>query len=656
MRVTDLPNKLWWLFLLTYTLQWWTYDGGNNLGEASGKTKFLFFSVSSEQHASTPPRGWNSYDSFSWIISEAEFLQNAQILSQKLHAQGYEYAVVDYLWYRRKVPGASADSLGFDVIDEWGRMIPDPDRWPSSRDGKGFTEVANKVHSMGLKFGIHVMRGISTQAVNANSPILDTTTGRAYEESGRVWKAQDIGLKEKACAWMQHGFMSVNTDLGAGKAFLRSLYQQYASWGVDFIKNDCVFGDDLNVNEITYISEVLKELDRPILYSLSPGTSVTPDMAKAVSGLSNMYRITGDDWDTWADVAAHFDVARDFAAAKMIGSGGLLGTSWPDLDMLPLGYLTDPGSNEGPHRTCRLTIQEQRTQVTLWSIAKSPLMFGGDLRNIDDTTFGLITNPTLLEINSYSSNNVEFPYIQGAGPGGRKHGLSRMYPTSVEESEVEVLGLTTCEDPKASRWLVEELDKDSERICWKGNMEGRHGEPFCLSKRNPLIEQDEETMYGSRYQGSLHLSASKDIELCLDASPKRKITSSEPARGSFSRCTLNANQMWEFHSNGTLISSYSGLCAKMKKVKANAGAAGARSWIASGRSGEIYLAFFNLNSYDMTISALVSDLGKALPGRTVSACTGKEIWSGTEISRPTLYSVSIRVEAHDCALYVLNCR
>jgi hypothetical protein len=82
--------------------------------------------------------------------------------------------VVDYLWYRRKVKGAYPDSLGFDVIDEWGRMIPDPDRWPSSKGGKGFTEVAKKVHNRGLKFGIHVMRGISTQAVNANTPILDT--------------------------------------------------------------------------------------------------------------------------------------------------------------------------------------------------------------------------------------------------------------------------------------------------------------------------------------------------------------------------------------------------------------------------------------------------------------------------------------------------
>ncbi|KAF5190901.1 Melibiase family protein [Thalictrum thalictroides] len=156
-------------------------------------------------HANCPPRGWNSYDSFYWVISEQEFLQNAEIVSKRLLSHGYQYVVVDFLWYRRKVPGAYRDSLGFDVIDKWGRVIPDPRRWPSSRDGKGFTEVAKKVHAMGLKFGIHVMRGISTQAVNANTPILDISTGRAYTESGRHWYAKDIGPKDRACTWMPHG-------------------------------------------------------------------------------------------------------------------------------------------------------------------------------------------------------------------------------------------------------------------------------------------------------------------------------------------------------------------------------------------------------------------------------------------------------------------
>jgi hypothetical protein len=300
MNIIVVLTSLSFLFLLLLILN------PSTTTRVSAKTVFN----GKSEHASFPPRGWNSYDSFCWTISEEEFLQSAEIVSERLQAHGYEYVVVDYLWYRRKVKGAYTDSLGFDVIDEWGRMVPDPDRWPSSKGGKGFTEVANKVHSMGLKFGIHVMRGISTQAVNANTPILDTTTGAAYKESGRKWTAKDIGIKERACAWMSHGFMSVDTKLGAARAFLRSLYEQYAEWGVDFVKHDCVFGDDLDINEISVVSEVLKQLNHPILYSLSPGTSVTPAMAKAVSGLANMYRITGDDWDSWGDVVAHFDVTR----------------------------------------------------------------------------------------------------------------------------------------------------------------------------------------------------------------------------------------------------------------------------------------------------------------------------------------------------------
>lgn len=83
---------------------------------------------------------------------------------------------MDYLWYRKKVEKAGPDSHGFDVIDKWGRPIPDPGRWPSSSGGRGFTEVAKKVHDMGLSFGIHVMRGLSVQAYEANTPILDIAT------------------------------------------------------------------------------------------------------------------------------------------------------------------------------------------------------------------------------------------------------------------------------------------------------------------------------------------------------------------------------------------------------------------------------------------------------------------------------------------------
>ncbi|XWS34704.1 hypothetical protein CRYUN_Cryun21dG0060600 [Craigia yunnanensis] len=512
------------------------------------------------EHASTPPRGWNSYDSFCWTISEEEFLLSAEIISNRLKPHGYEYVVVDYLWYRRKVEGAYTDSLGFDVIDEWGRLIPDPERWPSSKGGKGFSEVAKKVHSMGLKFGVHVMRGISLQAFNANTPILDTVKGSAYEESGRQWTAKDIGLKERACAWMSHGFMSVNTKLESGRAFLRSLYLQYAEWGVDFVKHDCVFGDDLDIDEISFVSEVLRKLDRPILYSLSPGTSATPAMAKDVSGLVNMYRITGDDWDTWRDVVSHFDISRDFSTSKMIGAKGLLGRSWPDLDMLPLGWLTDPGSNEGPHRTSNLNLDEQRTQMTLWAMAKSPLMFGGD-----------------------------FPYITGMKGSRSKNKVLYQHLAEGGKLNTRALGVTTCKDPKAYRWSIKALDQDLEQICWKEKLGSKFEEPPCLYKRKPLLASGEEMIYKQKYQGTLHLLASDGMELCLDASPRRRLTSKEFGGGSFSSCKGDANQMWELNANGTLVNSYSGLCATVDSLEADVGSNGIRSWIATGRRGLIYL-------------------------------------------------------------------
>lgn len=611
-----------------------------------------------QEQASMPPRGWNSYDSFSWIVSEEEFLQNAEILSKRLLSHGYEYVVVDYLWYRRKVEGAYTDSLGFDVIDEWGRVIPDPGRWPSSEGGKGFKKVAKKVHDMGLKFGIHVMRGISTQAVNANTPILDPIKGGIYMESGKEWHAKDIGLTERACAWMPHGFMSVNTELGAGRAFLRSLYQQYAEWGIDFVKHDCVFGDDFDIKEIRIVSEVLKDLGRPILYSLSPGTSVTPSMAKDVNTLVNMYRITGDDWDKWEDVEYHFNISRDVAASYLVGAEGLNGKSWPDLDMLPLGWLTDPGSNEGPHRESNLKLEEQRTQITLWSMAKSPLMFGGDLRYIDETTFNLITNPTILEINHFSQNNMEFHLLvsrrenQSSNPIPT---LSRSLKNSKSHSK-DVLSFTSCKDHKANAWIIETRDEDLDQICWKDSLDRNNRRPFCFYKRKLLLTSDEEIIYQQKFQGKFHLLGTKTMEYCISASRNRKITSRESEHSSLSPCKWNANQMWEFKHDGMLVNSYSGLCATVKKVKDSINDAGIRSWIATGRRrGEIFVAFFNLSPEKMVISVKIEDLAKMDPNRKFGlSCRGMEVWSGKEIGNAK-YMLSVAIESHDCALFVLNC-
>ncbi|KAJ7295690.1 hypothetical protein O6H91_07G015700 [Diphasiastrum complanatum] len=473
----------------------------------------LMVSVAVAQElAITPPRGWNSYDSFSWTITEDQFLANAQIVATTLKSSGYEYVVIDFLWFRMRLPGASVTSPGFDIIDEWGRPVPDPVRWPSTAGGKGFAPIAEKVHAMGLKFGIHVMRGISTAAVANNTPILGAQ-GSPEGAGGRPWSAQDIALTSQPCSWMPGCFVSVNTSSEGGTAFINSLYQQYASWGVDFVKHDCVFGaDDLSLDEITAVSQAIANTSRPIVYSLSPGVRATPSMGSAVNELVHMYRVTSDDWDTWGDVALHFDVARDFAAAGLIGAQGLQdGYSWPDLDMLPLGWLTDPGANKGPHRPTNLSPDEQKSQITLWAMAKSPLMYGGDLRQIDQDTLDLITNPVMLNINAYSFGNAEI----AAGP-------------LLGSQALPVLSLAACSETKGASWAVKKssIPGAYDQLCWtiptasiaQTNSEGcLNWTMSSLSSISGTWQQAMDSKNNIGHLGNAHVWSYDAGNMCLDS-------------------------------------------------------------------------------------------------------------------------------------------
>jgi hypothetical protein len=72
--------------------------------------------------------------------------------------------------------------------------------------------------------------------------------------------------------------------------------------------------------------------------------------------------------------------------------------AWPDADMLPFGII------RFNHKT-RFTPDEQITVMTLWSMARSPLMHGGDLTKTDDFTLSLLTNDEVLAVNQHSENN-----------------------------------------------------------------------------------------------------------------------------------------------------------------------------------------------------------------------------------------------------------
>lgn len=603
--------------------------------------------------ALTPPRGWNSYNSFSWIVSEAEFLDNAKFVSEHLLKFGYEYVVVDFLWYRKLEPSASVWSAGHDVIDQWGRPVPDPGRWPSSRDGSGLARVAEQVHAMGLKFGIHVMRGISTAAVQANTPILGAK-GSPDTGSGRPWLAADIAVPGTECKWMKACFMGINASSEGGRAFIKSLYDQYASWGVDFIKHDCVFGvPDWRISEIELVSKSISETGRPMVYSLSPGVQATPEIGTKVSNIANMYRVTADDWDTWSDLESHFDVARDFAAAGMVGASNERGRSWPDLDMLPLGWLTDPGAPVGPHRWCYLTPAEQHTQISLWAMAKSPLMYGGDLRAMDNASLSLITNPWILDINAHSVDNLELLSTSTSN-------------TSLKSTRFE---LSDCKDRIPRRWSLRSgrLSHDTDQLCWTSTASSERrwrkgGElPLICLHWTPFATGSQVANSSSR----MGFIASPPEHGCLVSNAGAQQASMQNAECS----REEPNQLWQLTAEGRLHNEHTDLCATVVEE-------GERIWVARHPSDQVYyVAFFNLGSAATHMAVAIDTvIRRFLPHTKISEvfdesnphrrgvqadstdliCKAFDVWNRHDLG-VVERSVGAPVEGHGTVVFTLTC-
>ena len=338
--------------------------------------------------APTPPMGWNSYDCYDTAVTEAQVRSNAEVLAKRLLPFGWEYVVVDIQWYARR-PNARRDMyqylpFGELSLDEYARLTPDPERFPSSAGGRGFGPLAEYVHSLGLKFGIHIMRGIPRIAAHRRLPIL-----------GRSETADEIALPGSICRWNPD--MYGVADCPAGQAYYDSLLALYASWGVDFIKCDDICNTD-NASpfyegrygarhEVEMLSRAIERCRRPIVLSLSPGPALIGE-AWHYAKYANMWRITDDFWDDWTLVKAMF--ARCELWEKHTAPG-----CFPDCDMLPLGRI---GRGFGAERDTLLTWDEQRTMMTLWCVFGSPLMLGADLTALDERTASLLTNRRVLDL------------------------------------------------------------------------------------------------------------------------------------------------------------------------------------------------------------------------------------------------------------------
>lgn len=338
-----------------------------------------------KEWAKTPPMGWNSWDCYGPTVVEQEVKANADYMAKNLKKFGWEYVVVDIRWnIENDKAGGYNEYNPIYTIDEYGRYLPAVNRFPSAKDGNGFKPLADYIHKKGLKFGIHIMRGVPKVAVGKKLPIL----------GANGVTADQIFTKELQCSWLRDNYTIVAGKPGS-QEYYNSIFDLYAQWGVDFIKIDDLSAPHYHQAEVEMIRKAIDQCGRRIVLSTSPGE--TPTAAAAhVSEHANMWRMVNDVWDVWKDIPHLLNIAKDWY--KYIAPG-----TWPDCDMIPLGRISVRGER-GRDRMTRLTKDEQYSLMNLFTIFRSPLMFGGDLPSNDAFTLSLLTNKEVLQMHKEGSD------------------------------------------------------------------------------------------------------------------------------------------------------------------------------------------------------------------------------------------------------------
>ena len=326
--------------------------------------------------AFNPPMGWNSWDCYGAAVTEAITRQNADYMAKYLKDYGWEYVVVDIQWYQPTASSHEYEPFSDVLMDEFGRLQPAVNRFPSSAGGAGFRPLADYVHSLGLKFGIHIMRGLPRMAAHRRLPVRGTNVTCA-----------DVANPNSICQWNPDMY-GLRAHLPQARAYYDSLFELYASWGVDYVKVDDIAREYPHCErEIEIISEACRHCGRDMVLSLSPGPAPL-EKAEHLKKYANLWRITDDFWDDWRLLKGMFERAEKWCIHSGPGH-------WPDPDMLPVGAVRQVNS---PEEWTKFTHAEQRTMMTLWCMMRGPLMIGGELTRNDEFTLKLLTNAKLLEI------------------------------------------------------------------------------------------------------------------------------------------------------------------------------------------------------------------------------------------------------------------
>ncbi|MEQ8418715.1 MAG: glycoside hydrolase family 27 protein [Arenibacter algicola] len=366
--------------------------------------------------AINPPMGWNSFDSYGVYLHEEAAMDNLEAFAQKLKPYGYEYFVMDAGWFgefelREGTLFPAEKHAKIVNINEFGLLQPSETYFPN-----GLQPIIDRCHELGIKFGIHLMRGIPRLAAQRNTIIKGTNI-----------HAQEIIDTVNVCKWNPQNY-GIDMSKPGAQEFYNSLINQLAAWGVDFIKYDDIVPYP---EEVEAVTKAIAQNGRPIVLSLSPGNSVREDAINFYKK-AHMLRVTSDIWDDQKGIDKCFSAWKKWQGNEQPGF-------WIDMDMIPFGQLQlmnpEPKSAEGKDqyeskedkenlvalaghghtRWSNFSKDQMYTFITMRAMAASPLMMGGDLPTLDDFSFTLITNEEIIACNQngimghlvYDKKNLE---------------------------------------------------------------------------------------------------------------------------------------------------------------------------------------------------------------------------------------------------------
>jgi len=354
----------------------------------------------------TPPMGWNSFDSYGVYLHQDAAMANLEAFAEKLKPFGYEYFVIDAGWFGEfklregTIYPAEKHAMKLN-FNEYGLLQPSITYFPN-----GLQQIIDRCHELGLKFGLHLMRGIPRAAVKANTPV-----------KGTKYFAGDIADTTSICSW-NHQNYGVDMDKPGAQEFYNSLVNQMADWGVDFIKYDDIVPYP---EEVQAVVNAIAQCGRPIVLSLSPGGRTDQNALDVFKG-GNMLRVTPDIWDEQKGIDQCFEAWRKWQGKEEPGF-------WIDMDMIPFGQLQlmspkpegvkgdeskaeirqkirsgelsniELLSGKGWTRWSEFTKDQMYTFITIRALSASPLMQGGDIPTLDNFSLQLITDEHVLECN-----------------------------------------------------------------------------------------------------------------------------------------------------------------------------------------------------------------------------------------------------------------